>query len=116
MVVEIFSHLKSHYSFFRTLNTRYRYCKIPWDGWDALIDRGYRVEIDDWQIEWHKGPRKSGEWFSTLHRGGDLPAIVSVEGDRSWYKNGERHRDGGLPAVIATQRCNSENGGLKSGG
>jgi hypothetical protein len=37
-----------------------------------------------------------------LHRGWDLPAIVSNDGSLGWYKEGKRHRDGGKPAVIYT--------------
>ena len=103
MIAEIFSHLKSQYSLFRSLNKQTRDCSISWDGWDALIDQGYWVEIDNWQIEWHRAARFSGEKeesSSTLHRGGDLPAIESIDGDKKWYKNGKKHREGGLPAAI----------------
>lgn len=38
--------------------------------------------------------------FERLHRGGDLPSVISIEGKSfSWYYNGMRHRDGDQPAV-----------------
>ena len=39
--------------------------------------------------------------YGKLHREGDLPAFI--DGDyQVWYKYGERHRDGDLPAVISS--------------
>ena len=38
---------------------------------------------------------KNGE----RHRDGDLPAIEDIDGTKKYYKNGELHRDGDLPAI-----------------
>ena len=35
-----------------------------------------------------------------LHRDGDLPAVVYLNGSQKWYKNGQHHRDGDLPAIV----------------
>ena len=35
-----------------------------------------------------------------LHRDNDLPAVITEEGDQTWYKNGFKHRDNDLPAKI----------------
>jgi hypothetical protein len=34
------------------------------------------------------------------HSVNDLPAEISPDGDRLWYKEGQLHRDGDLPAII----------------
>jgi hypothetical protein len=41
-------------------------------------------------------------WYKEgrIHRDGDLPAVISNNGDQLWYKEGKRHRDSDLPAVI----------------
>jgi hypothetical protein len=39
-------------------------------------------------------------WHGKKHREGDLPALVKANGDRAWYKHGVWHRNGGLPACI----------------
>lgn len=38
--------------------------------------------------------------FGKIHRGGDLPAIITPNGSKYWVKRGLQHRDGDLPAVI----------------
>jgi hypothetical protein len=35
-----------------------------------------------------------------LHRDGDKPAIIRVDGTQHWFKDGKRHRGGDNPAVI----------------
>lgn len=35
-----------------------------------------------------------------LHREGDLPAIISPDGELYWYLNGERHREGGPARIL----------------
>jgi hypothetical protein len=37
---------------------------------------------------------------SDIHREGDFPAIIHVNGFKEWYKNGKIHRDGDLPSSI----------------
>ena len=41
-------------------------------------------------------------WYQhdKIHRDGDLPARVWDNGSQFWYQHGEFHRDGDLPAVI----------------
>lgn len=41
-------------------------------------------------------------WYKNglIHRDGGLPAIECVNGHRGWYEHGEFHRDGGLPASV----------------
>jgi hypothetical protein len=55
--------------------------------------------IDDLPIISRYGKQ---EWYKEgkLHRDGDLPATIYVNGDQYWYKEGKRHRDDDLPAVI----------------
>lgn len=38
--------------------------------------------------------------FGKIHRGGDLPAIITPNGSKYWIKRGLQHRDRDLPAVI----------------
>ena len=45
------------------------------------------------------GNTKKWYKFGDLHREGDQPAIEWEDGGSEYYKNGQRHRDGG-PAVI----------------
>jgi len=42
--------------------------------------------------QWHD---EQGYW----HREGDLPATISANGDKYWYKNGMKYRNNNLPAV-----------------
>jgi len=37
-------------------------------------------------------------WYKDrkLHRDGDLPAVIWLDGSQTWYKDGEVHRDGDL--------------------
>lgn len=35
-----------------------------------------------------------------LHRDGDQPAVIHLDGTQEWYMFGLRHRDGGQPAYI----------------
>jgi hypothetical protein len=44
---------------------------------------------------WYDGDGK-------LHRDGDLPAVVALNGDQGWYQHGACHRSGDLPAVVWT--------------
>jgi hypothetical protein len=40
------------------------------------------------------------KFFKNLYKhSAQLPAIERVNGDKEWYINGKRHRDGGFPAV-----------------
>lgn len=41
-------------------------------------------------------------WYKDgqLHRDGDLPAAIYSDGYREWYQHGKLHRDGDLPAVV----------------
>ena len=41
------------------------------------------------------------EWFKDdfRHRDGDMPAVISTDGYQAWYKDGEFHRDIG-PAKL----------------
>jgi len=38
--------------------------------------------------------------YSILHRDGDEPAEIYVDGSKCWHKNGQSHREGDLPAII----------------
>jgi hypothetical protein len=42
------------------------------------------------------------EWYKEgkQHRDGDLPAVILSNGSQCWYKEGKLHRDGDLPASI----------------
>ena len=62
---------------------------------------------DFWEI--HNTPDKNGcyinedgdKWYyknNKVHRDGDLPAMEFSNGDKSWLRNGLRHRIGG-PAI-----------------
>jgi antitoxin component YwqK of YwqJK toxin-antitoxin module len=67
------------------------------DGTESKI-----TSIKEYKLE---GIDKDGNhvWYNRagqLHRDGDLPAFVSADGDKKWYKEGKLHRDGDLPAVI----------------
>ena len=44
------------------------------------------------------------EWYKKgeIHRDGDLPAIIYSNGEKAWYKNGNHHRDGDFPAIICS--------------
>ena len=48
-------------------------------------------------------------WFKngTLHRDGDLPAVILIKGIQRWYQDGKLHRDGDKPAVIE-RNCKKE--------
>jgi len=48
--------------------------------------------VDVWRRCWYRDGQ--------LHRGGDLPAVIQVNGSQRWYKDGKKHRDGDLPAEI----------------
>ncbi len=42
-------------------------------------------------------------WYNSIgqiHRNNDKPAILWMDGDKYWYKNGRLHRDNDLPAVV----------------
>lgn len=41
-------------------------------------------------------------WYKNgqIHRDGDKPAVIYIDGSKLWLKNGEVHRDGDQPAVI----------------
>jgi len=52
----------------------------------------YIVETDQEKTVWM-------DWNWNIHREEDLPAIEYVNGDRIWYKNGNKHREGN-PAVV----------------
>lgn len=42
-------------------------------------------------------------WYDSdgkLHRDGDLPAFVYLDGTQEWYQHGDEHRDGDLPAQV----------------
>lgn len=52
----------------------------------------YIVEVDNEKTTW-----KTWNW--DIHRENDLPAIEYNNGDKIWYKNGVKHREG-KPAVI----------------
>lgn len=42
-------------------------------------------------------------WYNDdgeVHRDGDEPAIICLDGSLYFYKNGKRHRDGDNPAII----------------
>lgn len=54
-------------------------CKINRTGW----------------IEWRN---KNGK----LHRGGDLPAVITSQGSQFWFHEGIRHRDNDLPASVCS--------------
>ena len=43
-------------------------------------------------------------WYKNgqLHRDNDLPAVIWNDGSQFWYQYGKRHRDNDLPAVILT--------------
>ena len=40
-------------------------------------------------------------WYrdGKLHREGDRPAVICLDGSRYWFINGKLHRDGDLPAI-----------------
>jgi len=38
--------------------------------------------------------------YGELHSNKDKPAIIFLNGNKLWYKNGKRHRDEDKPAVI----------------
>ena len=92
LLAEIFSHIKSDYSTFRRLNKVCSTVKTPYDGWDALIDQGYKVKISESTIRWYLHGKH--------HRGKDLPAVEWCDGNKEWWRNNERHRDGNLPAFV----------------
>ena len=123
ILVEIFSHVVARYSEFRCLSRTIQKTKIPWDEWDALIDQGWTVTIEENAIFWKKNllvhsppfPRPFGQevpamevlyeasyWYKKghFHREGDLPAIKYTGGQMEWWIDGEVCRDNDLPAVI----------------
>ena len=58
----------------------------------------YKVEVyNDGAEFWRNSKGK-------LHREGDKPAIVALDGYKSYWKNGRLHRDNG-PAVIYADGC-----------
>lgn len=60
---------------------------------DGDVDTFFRYAVT-------RTPQCTTWWYDeTFHRGGDLPAVVFVDGESWWYWLGERHRDGGKPAV-----------------
>jgi len=42
-----------------------------------------------------------------LHRGNDLPAVITFDGKQEWWVNGKRHRENDQPAIIQTGRRGS---------
>jgi hypothetical protein len=40
-------------------------------------------------------------WYKdgVRHRDGDLPAVEQADGNKFWYKDGKLHREGDLPAI-----------------
>jgi len=54
----------------------------------------YIVEVDHEKTVWM-------DWNWNVHREEDLPAIEYFNGDKIWYKNNQKHREG-KPAVIFT--------------
>jgi len=34
------------------------------------------------------------------HRDDDLPAMIEINGDKSWWRHGNLHRAGGKPAIV----------------
>ena len=83
LVSEILGRRK-RYSEFRCLNKSTNTTTISWDGWDALIEQGITANISREVIWWCKNGQ--------LHRDGDLPAVETSEGYKSWYKNGQLYR------------------------
>jgi hypothetical protein len=55
-------------------------------------------------IQSHFVAFRSGDkgWYKDgkRHRDGDSPAYVTRNGDKYWYKDGKLHRDGDSPAVV----------------
>ena len=49
---------------------------------------------------WPDGTMVWRNEYGEFHRDNDLPAIIYLNGDKYWYKNGKRHRYGDNPAVI----------------
>lgn len=50
-------------------------------------------------VIWSSGSKtwyKEGE----LHRDGDEPAVIYANGSKEWHKEGRIHRDGGKPALL----------------
>jgi len=41
-----------------------------------------------------------------LHRYGDLPSIIKLNGNQYYYKNGKKHRDNNKPAVVTLKGKN----------
>jgi len=73
------------------------------DDHTAHIIASYRSEpvqflrtVDDVDVIEYRDPDN----ISVLHRGGDLPAIVSPDGVEYWFKDGQQHREGDKPAYI----------------
>ena len=118
MLIEIFSHIKSEYSTFRRINKDCSKAKLPWDGWDAVIDQGFIVYINKSTIAWCK----NGQYCSL----GELPAkeydrrynyfceskkdhrpFETSENPKTlvWYQNGVVHREGDLPAIEWSCGC-----------
>lgn len=74
--------------------------------------------LGKWSVyKWTNNPEKLNSWDKQvrvvdkfgnvrflrngkLHRDGDLPAVMEIDGSKEWYKNGLAHRDGDEPAVI----------------
>jgi hypothetical protein len=90
----------------------------------GILHRDYNLPAVEWNEDgtrkewWHDGKlHRDGDapafesevckiWYvhGKIHRDGDRPAIVCANGDREFWVNGERHRDG-LPAI---ERANGD--------
>jgi hypothetical protein len=105
---EIFNTNVSSYLYKNHLNNLYGTCK---DMMEQLDESGIYIYK---QICLHYQPHSVDDlpavislegdhyWYKEgeLHRDGDLPAVIYSSGGQYWYKEGERHRDGDLPAII----------------
>jgi hypothetical protein len=61
---------------------------------------GYSTATGIFQQWWNLTVPSAGIKNDQLHRDGDLPAVMNMNGTKYWYKKGVRHRDGGMPAVV----------------
>ena len=91
VLVEIFSWIKAKYFLFRCLSRDTLEAKIPYDGWDSLVEQGYSAEIRGPKIRWYL--------LGKLHSIWDLPAVEWPDGTKEWWTNGELHREGDLPSI-----------------
>lgn len=55
-----------------------------------MSNQHVQIRDRDGSVKWVKG---------VLHHAHD-PALVTLSGDKYWYKDGVIHRDGGLPAIV----------------